>query len=96
MSEQAVLTLLHADVFFFVTTVVVVSCGLMGLVALVYIVRILQRINRVVKRVHEEADNVVSDVRAFREMFTAEGTRMRQIVQLFAAFNGVKKRSKEQ
>ena len=67
-------TLLKADIFFFVTTIVVIVLSIVIAVALVYVVRILRDILHVTRNVRDESDKIVADVDEFRSDMKKQGT----------------------
>lgn len=59
-------TLLKADIFFFVTTAVVVVLGILIVVALIYVLRILRNIDDISRKVKEEGSEIIQDVHELR------------------------------
>jgi uncharacterized protein YoxC len=59
-------TLVHADVFFFVTTIAVVIVGVAFTVALIYLAIALRQVRDVMKEVKEEAALVRGDIEQVR------------------------------
>jgi hypothetical protein len=57
---------LKMDIFFFVTTIVVVVLGLLGIVAMVYIIRLLRILNDIADTVDEETSAIKEDLDAAR------------------------------
>jgi uncharacterized protein YoxC len=60
-------TLVHADVFFFVTTVMVVVVGIALTVALIYLASALRQVRIVMQEVKEEAVLMRRDIEQFRD-----------------------------
>jgi hypothetical protein len=58
--------LLKSDIFFFITSVVVVLLGIGVGVAVVYVIRILRDIKAVSKTIKEETDEVAQDISILR------------------------------
>jgi hypothetical protein len=74
---------LKMDLFFVVTTAVVFLAGLFLLVALFYIVRILQSADHVMKNVRDESDSVRGDLDVLRGKIRDEGMRLKHFGELF-------------
>jgi hypothetical protein len=76
-------TLIHADIFFFVSTVglIVISVGIA--VALFYAIRILRDVSHVSTIVKEESDEIAKDVQTLRGNIKSEGLRMKHISGFF-------------
>jgi hypothetical protein len=68
-------TLIHADIFFFVTTVVVIVVGIALTVALVYLAKVLSDIKEITKQVKEETVLVREDINGLRNDVKHEGFR---------------------
>lgn len=58
--------IMKADVFFFVTTIIVVILGILSAVAIIFLVKILSRFNSLSKNVEEELQHILSDISSFR------------------------------
>jgi hypothetical protein len=66
-------TLIHADIFFFVTTIVVVVLGIALLIALIYLIQALRKIRNIVEQVREETVLFREDVKDLRSSIRREG-----------------------
>jgi hypothetical protein len=66
MNTDLVTSLLKMDIFFFVTTVLVVVVGILLAVALFYLITTLRSIMRTVRRVEEAVTGVAHDVSVAR------------------------------
>ena len=87
-------TLVHADIFFFVTTIAVVVVAAVLAVALVYLVRILNDVKRIAEQVREETILFREDIHDLREQVRHEGLRLRGFLDLITGFFGKKKTSR--
>ena len=65
-------TLIHADIFFFVTTIVEVLVAIALIIVLVYIAVILADIRELSRTIKKEGAEIVDDVHAFREEIKEE------------------------
>jgi xanthine/uracil permease len=66
-------TLIHADIFFFVTTIAVVLITALFIVAILYIVRILNDLHYISKVVRTETDHLAEDFEEIRDRLKREG-----------------------
>ena len=85
-------TLIHADVFFFVTAVYIIIFTTFVVVATLYIISILNDIKHISKRLRTESDEVLEDIKVLREHIREEGFKVGMITKLFGKF--FKKRKK--
>ena len=60
-------TLIHADIFFFVTTIVVVVIALVVLIALIYLILILRDIRDLSRIIRHEGAEIAEDVATIRQ-----------------------------
>lgn len=88
-------TLIHADVFFFVTAIAVVVVGFVLAVGGVYLILILRDLRYIIGRAREESDQIVQDIHDLRATVREEGVRLKMLIEGFRnLFGGEKKRSK--
>lgn len=73
-------TLIHADIFFFVTTIAVVIVGAVLAVALIYFVKILSDIKKITKQVHEETILFREDLHDLRTEVHHDGFKMQHFI----------------
>lgn len=85
-------SLIHADIFFFISTIalVVVSIGL--IIALVYSIKILKNVSDISAKVKEEGERIVSDVRELRHVLRNEGLKWKGVAGLIRGFFGTRKK----
>ena len=74
---------LKMDIFFAVTTMVVFFVGVMGMVALFYMIKILRNINHIAQNVSEESDHIRKDVEILRDKIRSEGMRITHLMDFF-------------
>lgn len=60
-------TLIHADIFFYVTTIAVVVIGVILAFCLFYLLRIIKDASDIARKFRREADKVVADLDSVRE-----------------------------
>jgi len=87
-------TLIHADIFFFISTVVLVFVGILAVVALYYVIRILRDIDEVSKKAKVEASEIIDDVRLIRAKVKEQGMKAAGIVGFISKFIRKKKHKK--
>jgi hypothetical protein len=79
-------TLMHADIFFFVTTIVVVVVGIVLTVVLIYLITILHRVRNIADMIREETMLFREDVHEFRASVKREGFKISNMISSFANF----------
>ncbi|HTY39991.1 MAG TPA: hypothetical protein VMC43_02790 [Candidatus Paceibacterota bacterium] len=88
-------TLIHADVFFFVTAIAVVIVGFVLAIAGVYFILILRDVRYIARRAREGSDQLTQDVNDLRATLRAEGAQLKMLIDgLTRMFGGEKKRSR--
>jgi uncharacterized protein YoxC len=78
---------LHADIFFFITTIAVVIFSVLLVIALIYLVKILRDVRKVVHTVEEEVEQIKGDV---HDAHT--GIRESSMMKKIKQFLGIKKK----
>ena len=73
---------MHADIFFFITSVAVVLSTLLLWVILYQVLRILKSIRRIVDRIDEGSEIIAEDIENFRT-YVAEGSLVSQLIHFF-------------
>jgi len=78
--------LIHADIFFFITTIsiVVVSVGL--LIVLFFVIRILNNISSVSKRFREEGEEIITDLHLLRTDLKKGGSQFKHFFRFLKSF----------
>lgn len=76
-------TLVHADIFFFVTTIVVVIVGIALTIALIYLAKVFSDIREITKQVKEETILFRGDIAGLREDVKREGFRLERLMMFF-------------
>jgi hypothetical protein len=77
--------LIHADVFFFVTTIFIVVITAFLMVASVYVIGILKDLKHISGKAKIEGEEILADVKTLRENVKREGASLRQISRFFSA-----------
>ncbi|MGC9599081.1 MAG: hypothetical protein ABSE18_01725 [Minisyncoccia bacterium] len=87
-------TLIHADIFFFVTTIAVVIVGAVLAVALICLVKILSDIKKITKQVHEETTLFREDLHDLRTQVRHDGFRLQHFIDFVTRLVHRKKTSR--
>ncbi len=85
-------TLIHADIFFFLTSIFVIVLTVVLSVGGVYFILILRDMKDISRKVKNEGGEIVADVKKVREKIEEEGIGLASIGKLFGLFS--KKRKK--
>jgi membrane protein implicated in regulation of membrane protease activity len=72
-------TLVHADIFFFVTTIAVVVVAIALTVALVYLAKVLSDVKEITRQVKEETALFRGDIADLRTDIKREGFRLERL-----------------
>lgn len=78
-------TLIHADVFFFITSIFVVFLTVGFGVALVYIIPILKDMRHLSALARKEGDKLTQDIDELRGAVKEEGVKVKSILDYFLA-----------
>jgi uncharacterized protein YoxC len=89
-------TLIHADIFFFVTTIAVVIVALAVAVVLFYSIKILKNVREISEAIKDETNLIREDIQAARENVRREGFKLKHLASFFSGFPNKKTRSKKQ
>lgn len=76
-------TLIHADIFFFITSVVTVVLGVLFAIALFYICLILRDLRHLSGLVREGGEKLSEDMDGLREALKEEGVKIKSIFDFF-------------
>ena len=79
-------TLIHADIFFFVSAIAAVVLALILVVIGIYVIRILDDMKKISRRAREEADSISADLQGIRRQFTQEQDKLKAV---FHAISGI-------
>ncbi len=87
-------TLIHADIFFFVTTIAVVVVTIALTVLIVYLVKVFRNVRRITDVVREETILLRRDIGDLRNEIRARGTRATGAFDWIERFFGGNKKSR--
>src|SRR3989339_2244652 len=78
--------LLHANIFFFITSVATVLIAMLVSVVLFYIARIMRDVSGIVRKINSVSDDLEQDFQDLRREIKNEGTKVRTIVDVALGF----------
>ena len=78
--------LVHADIFFFVTTVAVMVVATILAIALVYAIGILRDVRAIVRRMRQASESLESDFNALRHSVQQKGAKAHMLVDMVLGF----------
>lgn len=79
-------SLIHADAFFFISTIALVVISIGIAVALYYLIKILRNARDVSDRIKAESAEIATDVRKLRAVLRDEGVKWKTVAQMIRAF----------
>ena len=85
--------ILHANIFFFITSVVTVAFGILGCIVFYHIIKILKSVRAIMLRIEEGSDMIADDIQAARDFVAAGGLISHLISFATRASGGRKARS---
>ncbi len=83
-------TLVHADIFFFVTTIAVIVVAVAFTVVLFYLAKVLSDLKDITEHIKEETALFRGDIGRLRNTVQREGFRLEQFISFFR--NAVKRK----
>lgn len=69
-------TLIHANIFFFITTIAVILVTLLLLLVLIYVVKIVRAFAAISETLKKESEHVADDIAELRERVREEGEKV--------------------
>ena len=79
--------ILHANIFFFITSVMTVLLGTLGCIVLYQVIKILASIRAIMARIEEGSDMIAEDIQAARD-FVAAGGLISHLISFAARASG--------
>lgn len=74
---------LKMDIFFCVTTIVVVVLGVLSCIALYFLIRLFRTLDRIANQVNEETEEIRADLHEMRAKTRREGLRLQHLLTFF-------------
>ena len=78
--------ILHANIFFFISSVATVLIALLILIILFYIARIMRDISEIVRKINKASNDIEKDFQDLRHEIKSEGAKVRSIVDVALGF----------
>lgn len=88
-------TLVHADIFFFVTTIATIIGAILLAVLLVYGILFVRDLLAISNRVKHEAELISMDIQEAREHIKKEGAQFSSIFSILKKILGIKSKVKK-
>lgn len=85
--------LVHADIFFFITTIVVAVAGIVGLIAAIYVIAVLKNVKEISDRIKEEGIEIVDEISEWRAHISKSGFGIGTLLMFLQKMFGKKQRS---
>ncbi len=82
--------MLHANIFFFITSVMTVLLGILGCIVLYQVIKILASIRAILSRIEAGSDMIAADIEAARD-FVAAGGLVSHLISFAARVSGGRK-----
>lgn len=84
-------TLIQANIFFFITSVVTIVLAIGAAVLLFYIIKVARNVDYISEKIREESDNVSQDIEALRSRIREEGLRVAPFIGIISKLFGARK-----
>lgn len=65
-------SLIHADIFFFITTIIVIALGIILIIIFIYIAKILADIREISRIARSESEDIADDIHMIRSEVQSE------------------------
>lgn len=75
-------TLIHADIFFFITTITVGVIGILLAIAIIYLIKVIRDIDKLQKRVSVQTGELIEDIKVVRNEVASEGAVVKHVFSL--------------
>lgn len=79
-------SLIHADIFFFISTIALVLISIGIIIATVYVIKILRNVKDVSDKINAESSELVADLKRLRASLRDEGIKWKHVADLARNF----------
>lgn len=79
-------TLIHADIFFFITTIAVILVTLFIAIILFYAVKVARKVDSIAETIDKESKNVAQDIETLRTRVKEEGMKVSGFSKFIGSF----------
>jgi len=77
---------IHADIFFFISTIALVLISIGIVVVLVYVIKILRNVGEISDKIKTESGEIVADLKKLRASLRDEGVKWKHVTDLIRTF----------
>ena len=77
--------MLHANIFFFITSVAVIAVALLLIIVLWYVIAILREVRAITQNVRKASDGLESDLERIRQELKSGGSKIMGLVNTLVA-----------
>lgn len=88
-------TFIHADIFFFITSIAVILLTAALVALLIYLIRILRDLKKISAKVKDETELVAGDIDDLRRKTKEEGYRLKNFISFFSGLGKSRKKKKK-
>lgn len=78
--------ILHANIFFFISSIAIIFISLLVLIILFYAARIMRDVSDVVRKINKASADIEKDFQELRHEIRNEGVKVRSIVDIALGF----------
>lgn len=79
-------TFIHADIFFFIASVGFILVAIILAVGLLYAISIMMDIKHISRRIRDEGDEVIDDLRVIRRQIVQDGIALEGLKSILSLF----------
>ena len=83
--------IVKADIFFLVTTIVVILVGIVTVVGGYYVITIAKDLQLLVRKAREEGEEIIEDIKGLREQARLQENPVRSLVRFLFSLSSAKK-----
>ncbi len=79
-------SLIHADIFFFISTIALVLIAILAIIVLCYSIKILRNVGEISDKIKAESAEFVADLKKLRANLRDEGVKWKHVIDLVRNF----------
>lgn len=79
-------SLVHADIFFFISTIALAVLGSFVAIGLYFLIGILRDVKEITARVNKASEHIENDLNSLRSSLRAEGSKVKGIADLLLGY----------
>lgn len=85
-------SIIHADIFFFVTTIALIVLAAVLVIVIIYVITILNDLKKITAKFRKESEEVMDDIHNLRNHIKTEGLTMRYLSGFFKNLLKIKRK----